>query len=68
MDKSLKSEKFSEHGFNFRVPLSYIDIGGVIYNGKYLDIYNQARDEYLRDIGFSYTKLNKEFNYHLSLV
>ena len=50
----------SGHVFSFRVPLSYIDIGGVIYNGQYLDIYNQARDEYLREIGFSYLKLIKE--------
>jgi acyl-CoA thioester hydrolase len=60
--------KDPEHVFNFRVPLSYIDTGGVIYNGNYLDIYNQARDEYLRDAGFPYKKLNEQAKYHLSVI
>jgi len=57
-----------EHVYSFRVPLSYIDIGGVIYNGNYLDIYNQARDEYLRNIGFPYIKLIEEEKSHLSVI
>ena len=57
-----------EHLFSFRVPLSYIDMAGVIYNGNYLDIYDQARDAYLREIGFSYIKLYKETGCHLSVV
>jgi acyl-CoA thioester hydrolase len=57
-----------EHVFNFRVPLSYIDMGGVIFNGNYLDLYDQARDAYFREIGFSYTKLFIEEKCHLSVV
>ncbi len=68
MSDSSKHTNYSEHVFSFRVPLSYIDIGGVIYNGKYLDIYNQARDAYLRDIGFSYKRLNNETNHHFSVA
>ncbi len=68
MDKKAENWKESEHVHHFRAPLSSIDIGGVIYNGKYLDIYNQARDEYLRDIGYPYTKLYTEEKCHLSVV
>ncbi len=68
MDKKVENWKKFEHVHHFRAPLSSIDIGGVIYNGKYLDIYNQARDEYLRDIGYPYTKLYKEEKCHLSVV
>lgn len=59
---------YSEHIFNFRVPFSYIDMGGIVYNARYLDIYNQARDEYLRDIGFPYSQLHTKFNCHLSVA
>jgi len=59
---------YSEHVFNFRVPFSYIDMGGIVYNARYLDIYNHARDEYLRDIGFPYTQLYTKFNCHLSVA
>ena len=68
MKDSAEYLEYPEHVFNFRVPLSYFDIAGVIYNGNYLDIYDQARDAYLRDIGFSYTKLYKEAKCHLSVV
>ncbi|MCK5311206.1 MAG: acyl-CoA thioesterase [Desulfobacteraceae bacterium] len=68
MNDAAEYSEYPEHIFNFRVPLSYFDMAGVIYNGNYLDIYDQARDAYLRDIGFSYTKLYKEANCHLSVV
>jgi acyl-CoA thioester hydrolase len=68
MKKKKKDLKDPEHTFGFRVPLSYIDMAGVIYNGNYLDIYDQARDAYLRDIGFSYIKLYEETGCHLSVV
>ena len=56
------------HVFPFRVPLSLIDTGGVIYNGRYFDIYNQARDEHMRDCGYPYSRLNREVEYHLAVV
>ncbi|MCB9481699.1 MAG: acyl-CoA thioesterase [Desulfobacteraceae bacterium] len=59
---------YPEHRLNFRPPLSYIDIGKVIYNSRYLDIYNYARDEYMRSIGYPYTKLNMEDDKHLAVV
>ena len=68
MEDKIENLKEPGHVFNFRVPLSYIDMAGVIYNGNYLDIYDQARDAYLRDIGFSYIKLYTEANCHLSVV
>lgn len=57
-----------EHIFPFRVPLSLIDTGGVVYNGRYFDIYNQARDEHMRDCGYPYTRLNSEAECHLAVV
>ena len=62
------SQKYPEHIFKFRVPISYIDLGGVIYNGRYLDIYNQARDEHMRDIGYTYMRLNTDEQYHLTVA
>ncbi|MCK5543068.1 MAG: thioesterase family protein, partial [Desulfobacterales bacterium] len=46
----------------------YIDMAGVIYNGKYLDIYNQARDEYLRDVGLTSTRLYEDFKCFFAVV
>ena len=68
MKEKVENLKEYEHEFNFRVPLSYIDMAGVLYNGNYLGIFDQARDAYLRDIGFSYIKLYTEEQCHLSVV
>ena len=56
---------YPSHKMNFRAPLNYIDLGGVIYNGRYADIYNQARDEYMRSTGYSYLKMSQESLKHL---
>ncbi|MCF8044777.1 MAG: acyl-CoA thioesterase [Desulfarculaceae bacterium] len=61
-------QTYPNHKFPFRVPLSLIDTGGVIYNGRYFDIYNQARDEHMRDCGYPYTRLNREAGFHLAVV
>jgi len=68
MKDKVENLKELDHVFNFRVPLSYIDMAGVLYNGNYSGIYDQARDAYLRDIGFSYIKLYTEAQCHLSVV
>jgi len=62
------SLEYSEHILIYRPPLSYIDPGQVVYNGRYLDIYNYVRDEYMRDIGYTYLKLNSENHMHLAVV
>ena len=59
---------YPEHKLFYRPPLSYIDIGRVVYNGRYADIYNYARDEYMRDIGFSYSSFNIKHEKHLAVV
>ena len=61
-------KRYPSHVFPFRVPLSLIDTGGVIYNGRYFDIYNQARDEHMRDCGYPYALLNRETGCHLAVV
>lgn len=48
--------------------MSYIDTGGVVYNGRYPDIYNLARDEHIREIGYPYKKLVNEDNRHLTIL
>lgn len=62
------NENYKEHRLKYRPPLSYIDMGNVIYNGRYPDIYNYARDEYMRDIGYSYLHLNTSNHNHLAVV
>jgi acyl-CoA thioester hydrolase len=59
---------YPEHKLIFRPPLSYIDLGKVVYNGRYPDIYNYARDEYMRSLGYPYTKLNNEDEKHLTVI
>jgi len=63
-----QDQDYPDHTFRFRVPLSYIDTGGVVYNGRYLDIYNQARDEQMRDIGYPYMTLVTQDRNHLTVV
>jgi len=64
----MASQNYPEHRLIFRPPLSYIDMGKVVYNARYLDIYNYARDEYMRSIGYSYIRLNQEDNKNLAVV
>ena len=59
---------YPEHKIIYRPPLSYIDIGKVVYNGRYSDIYNYARDEYMRSLGYPYAKFNQEDGRHLAVV
>lgn len=59
---------FKEHILDYRVPFNFIDIGGVIYNARYPDVFNYARDEYMREIGFPYSKLMKKEKKHLAVV
>lgn len=59
---------YPEHKIIFRPPLSYIDIGKVVYNGRYPDIYNYARDEYMRSTGYSYSRLNQEDSKNLAVI
>lgn len=59
---------YPEHRITYRPPLSVIDIGGIIYNSRYLDIYNYARDEYMRSIGYPYSEMNASTEKHLAVV
>jgi acyl-CoA thioester hydrolase len=59
---------YPEHKIIFRPPLSHIDIGKVVYNGRYPEIYNYARDEYMRSIGYSYKKFNTEDEKNLAVI
>jgi len=63
-------EKFSSvkyHKIQLVVPLHEIDMGGVVYHGNYLHFYNDARDKFFHDIGYSYMKLIKNGT-HLTIA
>ena len=47
--------------------MSDTDSGGVIYHGRYFNLYNLARDNQMRDMGLSYRQLT-EMGTSLSIV
>lgn len=55
------------HTTRLRVPLFEIDLGQAVYHGNYFHFYNQARDAFLRETGFSYKRLMAE-EMHLTIV
>ncbi len=48
----------SNYKLAFEVRDSEIDMQGVVNNGNYFIYFEHARHSYLRDIGFSFSKLN----------
>lgn len=42
------------------IRLGEFDMGGVLYHARYFHIYEELREKFLNDIGFSYPKLVKE--------
>ena len=47
--------------YYFRVCYTDTDAGGVVYHGKYFDICERARDEFLRSKGIIQTKLIDDY-------
>ena len=47
--------------YYFRVCYADTDAGGVVYHGKYFDICERARDEFLRSKGIIQTKLIDDY-------
>lgn len=56
--------------FNFElntIPLEKFDMGGVLYHANYFHLYEQAREEFLRQAGLPYSTLVKNSE-HLAIV
>ena len=51
-----------EFNWNVRVYYEDTDAGGVVYHGAYLKFMERARTEWLRHLGFSQRKLEKELS------
>jgi YbgC/YbaW family acyl-CoA thioester hydrolase len=50
-------DRVNVHEIVLRVQMADVDAGGVIYHARYLNMYNQARDTHLRDMGIPYRDL-----------
>ncbi len=50
-----------------RVPLHEVDLGMAVYHGNYYHLFQIARDEFLRDMGFSYRQI-MSLGLHLTIV
>ncbi|MGM0418279.1 MAG: acyl-CoA thioesterase [Thermodesulfobacteriota bacterium] len=64
----MTEENYPEHHLDYRPPLSAIDLGKVVYNGTYAEIYNYARDEYMRSIGYPYSKFLNEDKKNFAVI
>lgn len=51
-----------EFNWNVRVYYEDTDAGGVVYHGSYLKFMERARTEWLRELGYSQRKLEKELS------
>lgn len=56
------------HKTTIRVPLYEIDIGGGVYHGNYFHIFEIARDDFFRHLGFPYRRLMDEYGMHLTVA
>lgn len=55
------------HTTKMRVPLFEVDLGQAVYHGNYFHLFESARDDFLRTIGFPYCEFMKR-ELHLSVV
>ncbi len=56
------------HVTTLRVPLYEVDIGGGVYHGNYFHLFEIARDDFFRSIGFPYIRLVEEYDMHLTVA
>jgi acyl-CoA thioester hydrolase len=55
------------HKTTLRVPLFEVDIGQAVYHGNYYHLFEVARETFLRDLGYPYSRLMDQ-QLHLSVV
>ncbi len=56
-----------KHYFNYRIPLYEIDLGNALYHGNYFHLFELARDDFWRTIGFPYAEIMAN-RMHLTIV
>ena len=56
-----------EHRLNYRVPFFEVDAGMALYHGNYFHLFEIARTQFMREVGFPYVSL-MERERHLSVV
>jgi len=57
----------SYHITRLRVPLFEVDLGQAVYHGNYFHLFESAREDFLRKIGFPYREFMKR-EFHLAIV
>ncbi|MGA2401462.1 MAG: thioesterase family protein [Syntrophobacteraceae bacterium] len=64
---SADSHVTSYHITSLRVPLFEVDIGQAVYHGNYYHLFELAREDFLRKIGFPYREfMNRQL--HLTII
>ena len=69
MPKMVSDEgtKCSWHSTEIRVPLFEVDLGQAVYHGNYFHLFELAREDFLKAIGYSYRRLMEQ-QLHLTVV
>lgn len=55
------------HKTTLRVPLFEVDLGQAVYHGNYYHLFELAREEFLRDLGYPYRRFMDQ-RLHLAVV
>ncbi len=55
------------HKTRMRIPLFEVDIGHAVYHGNYYHLFELAREDFLRELGYSYRQL-MDRQLHLTIV
>ena len=65
--ETIAGKDISYHITRLRVPLFEVDLGQAVYHGNYYHLFETAREDYLRKIGFPYREfMNRSL--HLTIV
>lgn len=65
--QSADGQGISYHISSLRVPLFEVDLGQAVYHGNYFHLFELAREEFLREIGFPYRRF-MDLQMHLTVV
>jgi len=55
-------QDYPSHQYNYRVYYEHTDAGGVVYHSRYLNFFERARTDWLRDKGIIQSILQKKYN------
>lgn len=63
----LEFEPVFPHETRMRIPMAMVDPGNVVYHSRYLDLYHDARDQYMEAAGYDYRTIMDK-GMHLAVV